>query len=57
MIDLKTVTSHCHSVEIKRVGRCNYICSLCGRPQMLYLVLLSEALEKEELLEKKEKHE
>lgn len=52
MIDLRIVRSNCHNVEIKKVGKYNYICSLCGRPQMLYLVLLSEALENEKNYDK-----
>lgn len=56
MIELKDTASYCCQAEIKRIGRCNYICTHCGKQQMLYLVFLYEAMEADDKIEK-EKNE
>lgn len=50
---LNEARSYCCNVNIRRVGKCNYLCALCGKQQMHYLVFLSEAIEAEEKLENK----
>lgn len=40
----ETITSYCCDAEIVRTGRCSYVCKKCAGQQMLYMVVLSEAM-------------
>lgn len=43
MIDIKTIKSYCCKEMIRKIGRANYICAVCGRPQMTYIINLFDS--------------